>query len=533
MSPPLIRHIPTLALLGFLVAGPLVASEPTNGDAPINRFVQRRWDAESIEPAARCSDREFVRRVYLDLAGRVPTPQEVDEFLTDDRETRREALVDHLLNSEDFVQHFADLFDTLLMGRTHEGKYEQRAGSGWRSYLEDVFRTNRPWNEVAAEVLLARPEDKDKRGAVWFLYERDDEHQAIAEAVAPAFFGIRIECAQCHDHMVADEIEQAHYWGLVAFFNRGKNTKGKPGMHVAESAIGGFSDFANLEGDSTPNLLTFFGAPVVEESRPAADAKQADSEDLYTEASEKDAPRVPKFSRRERFVQQVLRDHPLLARAMVNRLWAIMLGRGIVHPFDEMDSVHPPSHPELLSWLADEFVESGYDIRGIVRRLALSDAYQLESLRPDGVNDPATFAWYLERPLTGEQLARSIQIVARGSFRNDADLVKQFRQQITDVLPDETVVGVDSTLFFSNGSGLDQFLSESDDAGGLLYRVSGLESDELRAEELFATVYAREPTVDESSAVTAYLAKRSGEQDRALRQVLWSLLTSAEFLFNH
>lgn len=530
----IIRYIPAISVLAVVVlVSSLAGGEPTDAVAQINRFIQASWDARAIQPAARCSDREFVRRVYLDLAGRVPSVQEVDTFLTDDRETRREILVDQLLNSEDYVQHFADLFDALLMGRTHEGKYNQRASSGWRAYLEDVFRENRPWNDVAAEILLARPEGKDKRGAVWFLYERDDKHQAIAEAVAPAFFGIRIECAQCHDHMNADEIEQAHYWGLVAFFNRGMNTKGEGGLSVAESAVGGFSDFANLEGDSSPNLLKFYGAPTVDEARPAAEAKQEDIDDLYLTASVKDAPRIPKFSRREQFVENVLNDHPLLARAMVNRLWAILLGRGIVHPYDEMDSMHPPSHPELLDYLAEEFVKSDYDIRSIVRSVALSDAYQLDSLRPDGVNDPATFAWYLERPLTGEQLARSIQLITRGSFKNDAELVKQFRQHITDVLPRETVVGVDDTLFFSNGKTLDQFLSESHGESGLLHRISQLDSSEQQMEALFSTVYARQPTVEESSAVAAYLATRKSHIDQALQQVLWSLLTSAEFQFNH
>lgn len=499
----------------------------------INQFVQQRWDAESIVPAARSSDRIFVRRVYLDLAGRVPTVQEVDTFLASSGDSRREALIDELLESEDFVQHFTDLFDTLLMGRAPESKYAERISSGWRSYLEDVFRSNRPWNEVASEILRARPDEKDKRGAVWFLYERDDQHQAIAEAVAPAFFGIRIECAQCHDHMNADEIKQAHYWGLVAFFNRGKNTRTENGPQVAESAVGGFSDFANLEGDSSPNVLTFVDAEIVDESRPAAGQTQTDADDLYVEPSENDAPRTPKFSRRDRFVEEVLRDHPLLARAMVNRLWATLFGRGIVHPFDEMDSVHKPSHPEMLDWLADEFVESGYDVRDMVRSFAMSDAYQLQSRRPDSVNDPATFAWYLERPLTGEQLARSIQLIARDRFQADSELTKQFRQQISDVLPDETIVGVDDTLFLSNGSGLNEYLMRSLDDGGLLRRIRMLESHEIQVRELFQAVYAREPTSDETAAVVAYLEKRSDTMDAALCQVLWSLLTSAEFQFNH
>ncbi|MGB7343464.1 MAG: hypothetical protein WBD20_04585, partial [Pirellulaceae bacterium] len=155
------------------------------------------------------------------------------------------------------------------------------------------------------------------------------------------------------------------------------------------------------------------------------------------------------------------------------------------------------------------------------------------SRRPDGVNDPATFAWFLERPLTGEQLARSIQLVARGSFRNDADLVKQFRQQITDVLPDETVVGVSDTLFLSNAGGFDQFLNEAGGDGGLVQRLSEQASHEIRTRTLFQTVYAREPSSDETAAVVAYLNKRSESLDAALRQVLWSLLTSAEFQLNH
>lgn len=501
--------------------------------AEINRFVSQSWADNGVQPADRCDDRQFVRRVYLDLAGRVPTREEADAFVAAADPNKRVALVDRLLASEDYVQHFSDLFDTLLMGRTNEGKYNQRTSSGWRKYLEDVFRENRPWNDVAAEVLLARPDDKEKRGAVWFLYERNDQHQAIAESVAPAFFGIRIECAQCHDHMVANEIEQAHYWGLVAFFNRGKNAKTKQGLLVAESAIGGFSDFANLEGDSTPNLLTFFGASTVEEPRPEADAKQQDSDELYVDAKVEEAARIPKFSRRQRFVEEVLRDHPLLARSMVNRLWAIVLGRGIVHPFDEMDSVHPPSHPELLDWLAAEFHRSGYDIRSLVRSMALSDAYQLDSLKPDGVSDPATFAWYLERPLTGEQLARSIQLIARGKFSNDAELIKQFRQQISDVLPDETVVGVDDTLFLTNGSGLDKFLRESSGQAGLLDELSDCESHPARAARLFHDVFLREPSKDETAAVVAYLEKRNDTIPAALQQVLWSMINSAEFQFNH
>ncbi len=170
---------------------PITESRPTQ---QINQLISQSWAKHGIEPAGRCSDRTFVRRVFLDLAGRTPTGTEIDTFLADQRDDKRQRLVDRLLHSEDYVQHFADVFDVLLMGRADEGKYTERRKHQWRSYLEDVFRQNRPWNEVVNEILLARPDDPGKRGSVWFLYERNNQYQAIAEAVAPAVFGIRIEC---------------------------------------------------------------------------------------------------------------------------------------------------------------------------------------------------------------------------------------------------------------------------------------------------------------------------------------------------
>ncbi|MCA9157473.1 MAG: DUF1549 domain-containing protein [Planctomycetales bacterium] len=500
--------------------------------AQIDQFMRQQWSKQGIEPAQRCSDTEFVRRLMLDLSGRVPTLPELESFLADERPDKRQRLVDGLLTSEDYAQHFTDLFDTLLMGRTTDAIYRQRVEYGWRSYLESVFRENRRWDQVAAEILLARPDDSSKQGAVWFLYERNDKHQAIAESIAPAFFGIHIECAQCHDHMSVDEIKQAHYWGLVAFFNRSSNVKTELGPQVAESAVGGFSEFANLSGDSSPNLLSFLGAVTVDEPRPAADEKPIDSDDLYVAAAMAGEPRIPKFSRRQQFVDQVTRHHPLLARAMVNRLWAILFGRGIVHPYDELDSMHEASHPELLDWLANDFAVH-YDIRRTLRSLALSEAYQLSSSRPPELEDPATFAWYLERRLTGEQMARSIQVVARGSFSNDADLVRDFRQQLTDVLPDETVVKVDDALFLSNGRGLEKFLADSVADEYLIGRVSKIDCTTEQCQQLFWAALGRQATAEETDATVAFLDQRSDDPVLAVRHVLWSLITSAEFQFNH
>ncbi len=517
-----------------VVADDVIAILPkADATEQINHFIATAWKDRGITPAEKCSDRTFVRRVYLDLAGRVPTVPEVEAFLADRGDDRRRRLVDLLLGSEDYVQHFADVFDTLLMGRADESKYAERVLHQWRSYLEDVFRSNRAWNDVVSEILLARPDGQHKRGAIWFLYERYDKYQTIAESVAPAFFGIRVECAQCHDHMVADEIKQEHYWGLVAFFNRGKNENTKNGPRVAESAIGGFSEFANLSGESRPNRLTFFDAVTVDEPRPGKDEKQQDKDDLYVPAGLEGDPRVPKFSRRQKFVEEIVTGHSLLPRALVNRVWAMLMARGIVHPYDEMDSVHQPSHPRLLDWLADDFAAGGFDIRRLVRSIALCDAYQLDSIQPQGADDPASFAWYLERPLTAEQMSRSVQLIVRGGYKTDDSIVGLFRQQFKDVLPDENVVTISDALFLSNNAALHEFLSAGSEPSHLVSRLTKLQLHSSRAALLLRTVFGREPDESEAARLTDYLRARQEKPEAALRHALWAMLTSAEFRFNH
>lgn len=500
----------------------------------INQHLQQGYQNSGLEPAGACDDHVFVRRLYLDLLGRIPKVSELETALENGIQTsqQRAALIAQLLQSEEYVTHWADLFDILLMGRVNEDKYIKRRQHQWRAFLEDSIRRNQPWNEFVEEILLARPSDETKRGGNWFLFERNNDHQKIAEAIAPAVFGIRIECAQCHDHMLVDEIKQSHYWGLVAFFNRGKNEHGKSGPQVTESAIGGFSEFADLLGDSTPNRLTFLEVDTVEEERPGKDKKQSDADGLYRPGRLDHVPRVPIFSRREKFVNMVVRDHPRVALALVNRVWALLMGRGIVHPYDEMDSIHPPSHPELLEWLSQDFRDSGYNVRRLICAIVSSNAYRLASRRPEGVDDPATFAYYLERSLTGEQLARSAMIALFGEVRDDGILASGFRQQFPDLLPDEQVANIKESLFLSNGQKMQDLLAASNQPTHLVPQLEKMDSDQQRVNRLFQVMFARVPDAEEAAVVIAYLSKRGGTAE-SIRQVAWSMLTSAEFRYNH
>ena len=289
----------------------------------INLFVQAGYAEREVTPSERCTDAEFVRRVYLDLVGRIPNQEEAQSFFAQTESSKRDDVIELLLKSDEFAIHFAQCFDTLLMGRK-EKKLSERKKHGWHEYLETVFRENRPWNEVAEEILRARATPSKERGHLWFLYERDNKHQDIAEAISRGFFGVDIACAQCYDHPMAHEIEQAHYWGLVAFFKRSKNENVANGLAIAESAIGGFESYANaLTGSTEEVSLTFLESDPVPEAKPEKPDKQEDKDELYVTVENE--PRVPRFSRREKFVDEVLANHPRLATAMVNRVWACLL----------------------------------------------------------------------------------------------------------------------------------------------------------------------------------------------------------------
>lgn len=520
--------------------------KPAPGLAPenaVNTFLELAWKLDGVLASTRSSDERFVRRVYLDLAGRIPTASEARAFLEDSATEKRARLIESLLASDDYPRHMREIFDYVLMGRPTRRWEERRAKENWPGFLEAAFRKNRPWNEVVRDLVIARPESAAERGAVWFLYERDNNAQAIAEALAPVAFGVQIKCAQCHDHMIAREIKQAHYWGMVAAFNRSKNIDTPNGPALSESAIGGFVSFANLKKESQQARLVFFNGRNVDEPWPKDGESEKDTPELYTvPPPEKDAPKraaVPKFSRRAALADAITRDNPLLARAMVNRVWAMLFGRGIVHPVDLMDSKHPPSHPELLDWLARDFEQSGYDVKRLVRILCNTRAYQLDSKPAATASAPApeSFARALDKPLSAEQLLRALIIAtenqpnAQGKIgdRTEKELRAAFVQQFPSLFAPDYNATLQQAMFFSNSPLFDELLAPR--PGNLSHRLIALPDDVARVRAAFAAVYGRAPDAEELSKCEKYLGGRSPEA--GLKQLLWAMLTSAEFQLNH
>ena len=511
--------------------------------AVVDRFIELGWKERKVRPAKVADDATFVRRTYLDLLGRIPTEAEAGAFLSRQDRDRRAALVDDLLAHPDHPRHLREVFDYVLMGRAAKRFEDQRQSHGWFDFLEASFRTNRPWDAVVRDLIVARPKQPEERGVIQFLYERQNNPQAMAEALAPVVFGVQIKCAQCHDHMVAREIKQAHYWGMVAAFNRTKNVDAESGPGLAESAIGGFVSFANLKKESQPARLLFFNGRSVDEAWPADGEKESDAPDKYrvpppAEKQKPKAPAEPKFSRREALAEAVTRDNPLLARATVNRVWAMLFGRGLVHPVDLMDSKHPPSHPDLLDWLAKDFERSGHDLRRLIRNLVLTHVYQLDS-RPAGRKAPPdeAFARALEKPLSAEQLYRSLLLATgnqsgadgQAAGLTEGELRKAFVRQFPDLFAPDYNATLQQAMFLANSPLLESLVTPRD--GNLSARLAALPDDPQRVKAAFHAVFGRAPDREELKTSLAYLKAHPGDGGR--KQLLWALLTSTEFQVNH
>lgn len=488
--------------------------------AAINTLVAEGWSRRSVKPAPALNDSAWLRRVHLDLAGRIPSPQETAGFASDQTPTKRAQTVKRLVDSPEYAVRMRELWDYFLMGRPKRGTSEdRRKQNGWYAYLERCFQNNQPWNQTVHQLITARADKPETKGSTWFLYERKNDHQAIAEAVGPIIYGTRIDCAQCHDHPLAREIKQAHYWGLVTAFNRSKNVEGSNG--IEESAVGGFVNFTNLKKESQPAMIALLNGRSVSETWPAGDHKPEDKDELYVDPKAK--VRVPLYSRRETFADAATDHNELLARAFVNRIWAVLMGRGIVHPADEMNARNAPSHPELLEWLARDFANHGHDIKRLVQGIVLSDPYALSG----GSADPAAFATAPERPLTAEQLSRSWRIVA-GLPPADDSLRKAALAAIPDVLPKDYNANFQQAQFLASSPLLRELFAAPDNP--TVKQLAQIDDPGACVSAAFLAALGRSPEPDEKGPFEAFLASATRDRASALREILHALVTCPEFL---
>jgi hypothetical protein len=412
--------------------------------------------------------------------------------------------------------------------------------------LRASFAKNKHWDQIAREILEADGADGDLRPAAKFYLDRDGEPNLITKDISRLFLGMNLQCAQCHDHPLVGDYEQDYYYGLFAFLSRSYVfTDKQKKVTYAEKAEGDVTyksvfDKSQTQKATGPKILT----------GDAVDEPKFEKGQEYQVAPADGVRPIPKFSRRAQLAPRLANPSNLeFARNIANRLWATVMGRGLVEPLDMQHSDNPPSHPELLELLTEEIVAHGFDIRYLLRELVLSETYQYSSELPSGVESvPAdSFATAPVKPLTPEQLAWSL---AQATGLTDAErrslgdkltepaLHDRLAGQLQPVVntfsglpgqPYEFQATIHQALFLSNGSAVRSWLARR--PGNLLDRL--LTKPEEVAEELYLSVLTRRPVEEERVLVRDYLSGREADRAAALEELAWALLMSVEFRFNH
>jgi Protein of unknown function (DUF1549)/Protein of unknown function (DUF1553) len=565
-------RVTQLAVLAAVVlagrAGLATSAEPLR--TQIDRLIAFQMAGYGQLAAPVASDDEFLRRIYLDLAGTVPTTAEARAFLADPDPAKREKLVDKLLSTPEHARHMQRTFDVMLMRRLPQKNVPIPE---WEKFLRDAFAQGKPWDEIVREVLTADGSDPANRGPARFYLDRDGDVNQITRDIGKLFLGVNLDCAQCHNHPQIEDYHQQHYYGISAFFIRSFVMTDKEKRVVFAEKADGETTFESVfeirdkvsKGPKSSGMRLFEGLAI---SEPKFD-KVEDAYLVKPDDKDKTIRPVPRFSRRTKFAEWVAStDNRRFCRTTANRLWTMFLGRGLVHPVDLDHTDNPPSHPLLLALLTEEIAARRFDLKSMIREIVLSRTYQRSSRRnatagtpsdrkegdrnDGGVKDeqfavaqlkplsPAQFAWGVMQA-TGETAVHRAALGGKYSEETLHTTLIGYEQRFTQLFGGEPGIppsGFESTadqvLFLANDPAMVNFLQRKN--GNLTDRLLKLPADNPAAiaEELYLSTLTRLPSADDVADVEAYLAGQTGEtREGAVRELIWAMITSSEFRFNH
>jgi len=473
------------------------------------------WTESAVVPVARSDDGEFLRRASLDLIGKIPTAAEARDFLDDPNLAKRAALVDRLLDSPAYAMRAASLWrETLLPNDQAEGQ----PGLGvaeLEAWLRRKVREEAGYDRVVREILTVKLAGRPNEAApprqapspAAFYLAKLGKPEVIAADSARAFLGLRLECAQCHNHPFA-KWKREEFWGFAAFF------AGVPQPNVDGLAIPRGAANPNLRELTIPGTSTVVIAGHLDRTPPTWRARAEPREVLAEWIT--------------------AADNPYFARAAVNRTWARLFGTGLIEPIDDLDSGDDAGLGGLLDELAGQFRAHGYDVKYLIRALTSTRAYHLTSAAaPDQTSPPALFSRMPVRGLSPGQfvdsLARATGVELGGSRARFLELFAD-----RDARPTEAQASILQALTLMNGSFVAGATSpESGDLLGALAGAPYLDA-EGRVEALYLATLARRPKVEERAIAVGYIRRRD-EPDRArtLSDIFWALLNGPEFRVNH
>ncbi len=503
----------------------------------IDEHVFNKLAALRIPPSELCSDDEFLRRAFLDTLGVMPTPDEVRTFFSDKQPEKRKRLIENLLSRPEFVDHWALFLGDLLQNRK-ERDHDVRGAKGVRSFhvwLRQQVEKNRPWDEIARDVLTAKGKSDDAPAVGYYIVtvgEHGEAHRSEAAAsVAQAFLGTRIGCAQCHNHPL-ERYTQDDYYHFSAFFSRIKMMRKESKDGPTSLLVAGYDGkpSKNPVGVTQPRTGQFMSAQPLDRTPLNISPESDPREHLARWMTD---PKNEYFS-----------------GAMVNRVWKHFLGTGLVEPVDDLRASNPPTNPELWKALNREFVEKKYDLRQLMRVILNSRTYQLSaSTMPANAKETRFYSHYYARRLPAEvlldALAQATEVAdrfpgypegVRAGQLPDPTLKSYFltvfgrSERVTACACERSgEVTLPQVLHLQNGETVVQKIGSGQ--GRLARLLKEKKTDDEVRDELSLATRGRLPSEPEKEAVRKALA--DGERGEVFRDLFWALLNSKEFSFNH
>lgn len=485
----------------------------------VDKVVNEKLQRLQVLPSGVCSDEEFVRRVYLDVVGRLPTIPEAQTFLADKRADRRTLLIDALLEHPDFADFWSLKWADLL--RVRKTKVSEPGVHKFHRWIEQAVRDNMPYDEFARRLVTASGSTLANPAANFYRTAADVND--CTETASQLFLGVRMQCAKCHNHPF-ERWTQDNYYGVAAFFTRVQRKK-----------------------TSDENDLVVWSARSGEISQPRTGKTMKPWAPLKGDV---DLP--GEEDRRVAFADWLTSpDNPFFAKVEVNRLWGHLMGRGIVEPVDDFRESNPPSHPALLDALAKEFVTHGFDRKHIIRTILNSRTYQLSSRRNEfNKDDVKYFSHSRTRMLSAEQLLDAIcqvtavpekfpglpagtRAVALPSPDVDNYFLKVFGQPARETACACERSGesnLSQALQMINGPLVHAKIRDAKNRARTLKAEGKTPVDIVK--ELYMAAFCRQPSDPELKAAVDHIS-RSGDVERGMEDVCWAILNTNEFLFQH
>jgi hypothetical protein len=504
----------------------------------INSTLEKAWAENGIEPSKAATEYEWLRRVYLDVAGRIPTVAEIEAYMKMPTATRRKQVVQSLVRSDDYADSWASIWTVWLITRTSPPGVSRTKLHEW---LAEGFAINKPYNQMVKELITAKGKC-DENGPVNFIatwvgepvpgeYRQRDGHfdmVPLTSRITRVFLGTQIHCTQCHNHPFIDSRKQEQFWKFNAFLRQVKrepaviqgNIKKTVGQFYTIDEDPSVNTSASVFYEQRNGLVLRVGAAYLDGTRPE---------------------KLEPGKRREVLAELVTRD-PQFAKALVNRYWAHFFGRGFCHPFDDFGEHNEIAHPELLDKLAEAFVASNYDLRRLVTWITLSRPYALSSIgnKTNRSQDAAPFFARMQlKAMSPEQLVDSI-FVATGADKTPKkpeerrklyeDWLREFTVRFGDDEGNEATFNgtIVQALMLLNGNRInDAVRPQSGNTSSTAARM-GVKG----VDYVFLAALSRPPNNAERNACMQII-KQAKSPETAYQDILWALLNSNEFFLNH